>query len=106
MRLRLQLTPLGPVDGDEERISVYAMTGAGELHPSAVDPRALVSYAPVRGSGARELETEPLFARTSVGRTVGYEVYLPRPLDASLESLYVNVVPTWPTFEDVPIRWD
>ncbi len=38
MRLRLQLTPLGPVDGDEERISVYAMTGAGELHPSAVDP--------------------------------------------------------------------
>ncbi len=37
---------------------------------------------------------------------MGYEVYLPRPLDASLESLYVNVVPTWPTFEDVPIRWD
>lgn len=106
MRLRVHLTPLGPVDGDEDRISVYDMTGQGELHPSAVDPHALVSYAPVRGSGARELETDPVFTRTSVGRTVGYEVYLPRPLDPSLESLYVRVAPTWPTFEDVPIRWD
>lgn len=106
MRLRVQLTPLGPVDGAEDGISVYDLTGRGELHPSAVDPYALVSYAPVRGSGAQELDTDELSAKTSVGRTVRYEVYLPRPLDESLESLYVNVAPRWPTFEDVPLVWD
>lgn len=106
MRLRVQLTPLDPVDGATDRISVHDLTGRGELHPSAVDPYALVSYEPVRGSGARELESDPLFVRTAVGRTARYEVYLPRPLDDSLASLYVNVAPTWPTFEDVPLVWD
>lgn len=106
MRLRIQLTPLGPVDEDEDDISVYAMTGRGELHPSAVDPYALVSYTPVRGSGARELGTNAVFTSTSVGRTVRYEVYLPRPLDESRDMLYVNVTPRWPTFEDVPLVWD
>lgn len=106
MRLRVQLTPLGPVDGDEDRISVYDLTGKGELHASAVDPYALVQYTPVRGSGARQLGTEPIFARTAVDRPIRYEVYLPRPVDESLQSLYVNVVPTWPVFEDVPLVWD
>ncbi|WP_269808401.1 OmpA family protein [Cellulosimicrobium protaetiae] len=106
MRLRVQLTPLGPVDGEADRITVYDLTGQGSLRPSAVDPYALVSYTPVRGSGARELETDPLFARTVVDRPVRYEVYLPRPVDESLRSLYVNVVPTWPTFEDVPLVWE
>lgn len=105
MRLRVQLTPLGPVDGDEDRIRVYDMTGRGELHPSAVDPYTLVSYSPVRGSGAAKLHTDPVSAQTSVGGTVRYEVYLPRPVEP-VASLYVNVAPTWPTFEDVPVVGD
>jgi outer membrane protein OmpA-like peptidoglycan-associated protein len=105
MRLRVQLTPLDPVDGESDRISVYDLTGKGQLHASAVDPYALVSYTPVRGGGTR-LDSDPLYARTVVDRPVRYEVYLPRPVDESIESLYVNVVPTWPTFEDVPVVWD
>ena len=105
MRLRVQLTPLGPVDGEEDRIRVYDMTGRGELHPSAVDPYTLVSYSPVRGSGAAKLHTDPVSAQTSVGGTVRYEVYLPRPVEP-VTSLYVNVAPTWPTFEDVPVVGD
>ncbi|MCB7135085.1 OmpA family protein [Cellulosimicrobium marinum] len=104
MRLRLQLTPLDPVDGDSDRLTVYELTG-GELHPRAVDPYALVSYEPVESRGL-ELQSDPFGARTAVGGTVRYEVYLPRPLDESLSSLYVSVVPTWPTFEDVPVRWE
>lgn len=104
MRLRLQLTPLGPVGGDEDRITVYDMT-AGELHPRAVDPYRLVSYEPVSSRGL-ELETDQFGASTAVGGTVRYEVYLPRPVDESISSLYVSVLPTWPTFEDVPVVRD
>lgn len=104
MRLRLQLTPLGPVGGDEDRITVYDMT-AGELHPRAVDPYRLVSYEPVTSRGL-ELETDQFGASTAVGGTVRYEVYLPRPVDESISALYVSVLPTWPTFEDVPVVWD
>jgi len=53
-----------------------------------------------------ELETDQFGASTAVGGTVRYEVYLPRPVDESLSSLYVSVLPTWPTFEDVPVVRD
>nr|WP_241744430.1 OmpA family protein [Cellulosimicrobium arenosum] len=104
-RLRLTLTPLDAVDDDEtDDVSVWDMTGSGELHPTLVDTRTLAQYQPVRSSGV-ELESDPVRATTSVDGTVRYEVAFARPVD-DLSSLDVAVVASWPTFEDVPVEWD
>lgn len=111
VRLRLQVTPLDPVpawagpDTLTEHISIYDVT-AGELHETLVDTTSLTSYEAVSFVGTRFSVTDRIRTQTAVGRTMRYEAYFPRPVDDSLEAIDVSVVPTWPTFEDVPIRGD
>ncbi|MBD5785092.1 OmpA family protein [Cellulosimicrobium terreum] len=103
-RLRVSFTPLDAIEDEVDDVSVWNMTGDGELHPVLVDTRTLAQYKPLATSG-QELETDPIRASTSVGGTVLYEVAFARPVD-DLSELDVSLVPTWPTFEDVPVEWD